>query len=222
MENAERSGSDTRLKVSELAERYGEAQREITRLRSVVEERLAEAVILTEQRDQGTAALAYCEAQRDDLAQRLHLLEEQAATQADSHERSLRELKAELTAQKGVAEEQLAQLRAEVEAAQGRLRVEEDSAGNLDNYKKRAQLALKKVHSWFLFSFCPFFLLSSCQYLHAQRAKHNNTNEFSVNRQMQRTPLCRQRCSSCRQLWTRPRLALLRLRVQSRWRTRSL
>jgi len=149
MENAERSGSDTRLKVSELAERYGEAQREITRLRSVVEERLAEATILTELRDQGAAALVTCEAQREDLAQRLHQLEEQAATQVDSHERSLRELKAELSAQKGMAEEQLAQLRAEVEAAHGRLRLEEDSAGNLDNYKKRAQLALKKVHSKF-------------------------------------------------------------------------
>lgn len=153
MENSERSGSDTRLKVNELAERYGEAQREITRLRSVVEERVAEAVILTEQRDVGAAALLTCEAQRTDLAQRLQQLEEQAEAQLALHESGLQELKAELAAQRGAAAEEMAQLRAEVEAAQGRLRLEEDSAGNLDNYKKRAQLALKKVGSR-LFSCC--------------------------------------------------------------------
>lgn len=151
MENSERSGSDTRLKVNELAERYGEAQREITRLRAVVEERVADVAILTEQRDTGAAALTACEAKVNDLTQRLLQQEQRAAVQLSTYENSLQEVNAELARQRAVTEEQTSQLRAEVEAAQGRLRLEEDSAGNLDNYKKRAQLALKKVPSIFLF-----------------------------------------------------------------------
>lgn len=209
MENSERSGSDTRLKVNELAERYGEAQREITRLRSVVEERVAEAVILTEQRDVGAAALLTCEAQRTDLAQRLQQLEEQAEAQLALHESGLQELKAELAAQRGAAAEEMARLRAEVEAAQGRLRLEEDSAGNLDNYKKRAQLALKKVD---------FRLFSCCWWDHCiGGAKLQDFCLSFLFRRIRRMRVCPRRCSSCRPLWTRPRGDSLNRRPLPKW-----
>lgn len=145
MENSERSGSDMKLKVGELAERYGEAQRELTRLRDGAEERRLEIAALTEERDRHATALSVCEAARDELVRTLKLAEEHAPTQIAVHESRVQDLEAKLARRNEEFAEQLAQLRAEVDAAHSRLRAEEDSAGNLDNYKKRAQLALKKV-----------------------------------------------------------------------------
>lgn len=134
-----------RLKASELAERYGEAQREIARLRDAVEARQVELSSVGEDRNSQSEALRICEANRDELLTRVRQLEEQAESAQSMHDQSMRELESLRQRESEQSAEQVARLRAEVDAAQSRLQVEEDSAGNLDNYKKRAQLALKKV-----------------------------------------------------------------------------
>lgn len=145
MENSERSGSDMRLKVAELAERYGDAQRELTRLRDAALDRQAEFAALVEERDRHAEALAVSEAARIELHAMLKLAEERAPAEIAVLESRAQELEALLARRGEEFSDQLTQLRAEVDAAHSRLRAEEDSAGNLDNYKKRAQLALKKV-----------------------------------------------------------------------------
>lgn len=183
MENLERSGSDVKLKVAELAERYGETQRELTRLRDGAEERQAEIVALTEEKDQHLAALSLCEAARDELAAALKLAEERAPTQIAAHETSVRELGVQLARKDEEFTEQLARLRAEVDAAHSRLRAEEDSAGNLDNYKKRAQLALKKVSRPYVFAV--LFLHRLIVLLHYSQANTTNATLTAEVQQLQ-------------------------------------
>lgn len=166
MENSERSGGDMKLKVAELAERFGESQREITRLREAAEERSAELSALTDQLSATSEALRTCETERVALVGKLKEAEEAAPVQLASYESRIGQLEGQLRKQDAEFAERTAQLRAEVDAVHSRLQVEEDSAGNLDNYKKRAQLALKKViyikticcHFHFLI-FLPTFLL---------------------------------------------------------------
>lgn len=172
IENSERSGSDLRLKVGELAERYGETQRELTRLREAAEERQLDATALMEERDGLAEALVVCEGARDELLSRLKSTEEQLPVQLAAHDTRIAELQSQLSRRGEEFSEQLAQLRAEVDAAHSRLRVEEDSAGNLDNYKKRAQIALKKVRlhvlCLFLVNNTHFSILTSGKYFQCQ------------------------------------------------------
>lgn len=148
LENTDRSSSDLRLKATELAERFGEAQREITRLRESLEERqaqvealAAEKACLEQQALTAATNLAELSAQLSDTEARCTALQTLHAQELHVlMEGKDRELRA--------GQEVVARLQAELAEANNRARAEEDSADNLDNYKKRAQLALKKVNTF--------------------------------------------------------------------------
>jgi chromosome segregation ATPase len=144
-ENIDRSGGDLRLKAAELAERHSEAQREVVRLREAAEAAALQVAALTEERDQLVAQVQLLSEQNTALsAEQASGADRYAAIQTE-YEGRLRALAEQHAADIRTREEQATQLQADLALATNRLKQEADSAGNLDQYKKKAQLALKKV-----------------------------------------------------------------------------
>ena len=125
LENAERGTGDQRAMAAELADRYGETQRELSRAKTAVQEHLL--TIESLQRDLRTS-------------------EENAAIVAQEKASALDKLQQEEDA-RAALERRVGELMDERESVEDKLRSGEDSAKVLEEYKKRAQLALKKANT---------------------------------------------------------------------------
>ena len=125
LENAERGGGDSRAMAAELADRYGETQRELSRTKMSIQEHLL--TIESLQRDQRgfDAKLAAAVGEQNAALERLQT--------ADAMRASL--------------ERRITELLEDRERVDDKLRSGEDSAKVLEEYKKRAQLALKKANT---------------------------------------------------------------------------
>jgi chromosome segregation ATPase len=134
-----------KLKTTELAERCSESQRENFKLREEVQtleqrisvlqrdmasKQISEECLLTEKRKLQTQV------------EELTLDIENKDTAYHSSIKAVEEAAAEAGR---VAKETIEQLHSEIELARSKLQVEAESSDHLDSYKKRAQLALKKV-----------------------------------------------------------------------------
>lgn len=145
LENTDRSSSDLRLKATELAERFGEAQREITKLRELVEDKQVQLDALGAEKARLESETQVSLSQMAERSSQLADAEARCQSLQSSHADELRLLAEGKAKELREGTELAARLQAELAEAHSRLRVGEDSADNLDNYKKRAQLALKKV-----------------------------------------------------------------------------
>lgn len=144
-ENTDRAAGDLRLKAAELAERYSEAQRELVRLKEGLEASDLHVSDVAVERDRLQGEVRRLTEQRDTLAAEHASAVERCATLQAEHEQQLRALAEERAGERRAHEDQLAQAQAELALAVNRMKQDADSAGNLDQYKKKAQLALKKV-----------------------------------------------------------------------------
>lgn len=144
-ENVDRSSSDLRLKANELAERYSESQREVARLREAAEAAALLTATLVEERDRALEQIRNDAAEHEQVvAQRTDLQQQLAAIQTE-HCSQLQRFQEERQREAQADKDLIAQLQAELTLAANRMKQDADSAGNLEQYKKKAQLALKKV-----------------------------------------------------------------------------
>ncbi len=145
LENLERSSSDHRLRTGELAERYGEAQREITRSHESLKEQTTQIEQFKIEVDGLNTNIATLTEEKESALRELKEVQSTAA-------RSDRQLQLDISA----LNEQIAQLEAthrahiaefqlELSSMQSRAKMDSESADVLDGYKKRAQVAMKKV-----------------------------------------------------------------------------
>lgn len=183
LESVEQQASDAKIRVSELLEKYSEAQRVIAELKASIQkindEHLGcEAKHLTlkqncndAERNFSDLLRKYEDAQRalTDLEARFREINhehadcEEKRTTLELRYDGTKALLDDCQARLQMLEEQNKQLEAQVEALQNRTRAEVDVALNLESYKKRAQLALQKVPKQLFFrvstDYCAMFRL---------------------------------------------------------------
>ena len=125
LENAERGTGDQRAMASELAERYGDVQRELSRTKTSIQGHLLTIESLQTDKKETDETFADVTEKYTNALEQIRI-----ATEArKDHERRVRELLEER------------------ERIEDKLRSDEDSAKVLEEYKKRAQLALKNANS---------------------------------------------------------------------------
>ena len=125
LENAERGTGDQRAMASELAERYGDVQRELSRTKTSIQGHLLTIENLQTDKKE---------------------TEERFADMNEKYTNALEQVRIAAEARKG-HERRVRDLLEERERMEDKLRSDEDSAKVLDEYKKRAQLALKNANS---------------------------------------------------------------------------
>eukprot|EP00981_Chlorochromonas_danica_P006329 scaffold1365_cov163-Ochromonas_danica.AAC.19 len=167
LDSVEQQASDAKVRVSELLDKYGEAQRVIAELKASIqkindEHSGCEAKQLTLKQNCNDAERnfsdllgKYEDAQRafTDLEARFREINqehtdcEEKRTALELRYNGTKTLLDDCQARLQMLEEQNKQLEAQVEALQSRTRAEVDVALNLESYKKRAQLALQKANT---------------------------------------------------------------------------
>ena len=125
LENAERGTGDQRAMASELAERYGDLQRELSRTKTSIQGHLLTIENLQTDKKETDEKFADVTEKYINALEQIRI----AAEAQKDHERRVRELLDER------------------ERIEDKLRSDEDSAKVLEEYKKRAQLALKNANS---------------------------------------------------------------------------
>lgn len=145
LENIERAYSDAKLKISQMTERV----QELTRDCGCLKDELAAANDRAARHQSESSELAdrmkVLEAERAGLASRLHEsaagYEAQLAEVEDRRRSSIRALEEKVEDQRKL----ILELQSELASTASRVKTEGDTSKELENYKKRAQLALKKV-----------------------------------------------------------------------------
>ena len=125
LEHVERDTGDQRTMAADMADRYGDTQRELSRAKTAIEEH--RLTIDSLQRDQRAA-------------------EEQISIVTNEKAMALEKLRVAEEARMAF-ERRITELLEEHEKVEDKLRQDEDSAKVLEEYKKRAQSALKKANS---------------------------------------------------------------------------
>lgn len=146
-ENTERASSDLRLKAAELAERYGESQREITRLHAIQHEQQQQLQSVQQSLTTVETEMHRCLEEKTEAVRQLSELESSKEVLVTQYEQEKVEVHEQYEKQRSMNEETIVQLQTELARAGSRLNEESNCAGELESYKKRAQLALKKVSS---------------------------------------------------------------------------
>ncbi|RYG69015.1 hypothetical protein EON64_03795 [archaeon] len=127
LETAEHSLAEAKRKVTELQEKFGENQRSVAEMKGSIESLLKE-------QDRNAEA-----------AQQLAALRTEHEQAVERHSLQLSNLKDEYSQLVCDKEIRLDTVTRQLQSLQSAQRSEEDAAAALENYKKRAQLSLKKV-----------------------------------------------------------------------------
>lgn len=146
MENTERTLSDLKLKLVDITERYNDSQREINKERELLEIKInynehLETSIQTLQ----IANLNLLEEYNENKKQ-LNDITQKYSTLLSSQQDQERMFNEKLERQQQIGNEAITELQTELASLNIRLKAESQTSGNLDSYKKKAQLALKKVY----------------------------------------------------------------------------
>lgn len=125
LENTERGSADQRRLSAELSERYGETQRELSRTKTTIQEHLLTI---------------------ENLHQDLKVQQELVILLGKEKEESKIRIKASSLTQE-LLETRIRELEEEKDIVENQLKSDDDAARVLEEYKKRAQMALKKANS---------------------------------------------------------------------------
>ena len=145
LENTERTSSDLRLKANELAERYGESQRELTRLHEEIIKMEDKVNINNEQLLKSNEINQLLNIDNIELTSKINNITENYTHEIKNLNEQIMNLNNKYLNYEKDNNHHIHELQNEVNSLNNRLKIESESAGNLDNYKKRAQLALQKV-----------------------------------------------------------------------------
>jgi phage host-nuclease inhibitor protein Gam len=149
LENTERTSSDLRLKANELAERYGESQRELTRLHEEVIKMEDNVNINNEQLLKSNEINQILNIDNKELTSKINNITENYTHEIKDLNEQIMKLNNKYLNYEKDNNNHIHELQNEVNSLNNRLKIESESAGNLDNYKKRAQLALQKVSLYY-------------------------------------------------------------------------
>ena len=147
LENAERTVSDQRAMSSELTDRYGEVQRELSRSKEKVAEQILQIEELQRELQSAVSATSGLAAEATATQDKL---EQEKVSAARLQERLVSvgaEWEGKLSSIQKTLSAKITELQTENENLLQRLRSEDETAKALEEYKKRAQIALKKANS---------------------------------------------------------------------------
>lgn len=144
-ENTERSSGDFRLKATQLAERYTEAQKEISHLQDLNTELNNKLTKCIQEKEEYIQSTKDIEKEKLELLEQFNTLQDEYQLVITKNQEILTEINTNNTIENKKKDDIIVQLQAELSSTIERMRLDASSAGNLDNYKKKAQLALKKV-----------------------------------------------------------------------------
>ena len=147
LDNLERATGDQRVMSSELAERYGDAQRELTRSKNTI---LEQGLHIEEVQRELQRAISATSGLASEAASSQAKAEENRQLVIEAEERieqSNLEWEAKTVAFNLSYESKISELQFENENLIIRLKAEDDTAKALEDYKKRAQIALKKANA---------------------------------------------------------------------------
>jgi hypothetical protein len=151
-ENVEKSTSDQHLLTTELSERYGEIQREI----AIIKENLKDKTVAFDKivEEKNILKMEFDETTKTNETLKTEKEEILAKTKETdlNHEVELAKLTKDIETIKCESKEKVESLESEVNRLIEKIKFENETSENLENYKKKAQLALKKV-LFSLFSF---------------------------------------------------------------------
>lgn len=143
IEQLDRALHDARCEVAEQAERLSDQQRALVRLTETARELQLQVETLSLELQTTQELYRSTRGENEQLLANIHLTQHTRDEMVDIH-------RAQMEEQRLLFEQQLSSARATVNALElevgnyaSRLRMESDSADVLENYKKRAQLALK-------------------------------------------------------------------------------
>ena len=158
-ENTERSSGDFRLKATQLAERYTEAQKEISHLQDLNTELNNKLTKCIQEKEEYIQSSKNIEKEKLELLEQFNTLQDVYQQVITKNQKILTEINTNNTLENKKKDDIIVQLQAELSSTIERMRLDASSAGNLDNYKKKAQLALKKVsliHSAVYIMYCMY------------------------------------------------------------------
>eukprot|EP00597_Dinobryon_sp_UTEXLB2267_P010045 CAMPEP_0170098556 /NCGR_PEP_ID=MMETSP0020_2-20130122/495_1 /TAXON_ID=98059 /ORGANISM="Dinobryon sp., Strain UTEXLB2267" /LENGTH=829 /DNA_ID=CAMNT_0010321007 /DNA_START=18 /DNA_END=2507 /DNA_ORIENTATION=- len=146
LENMERSSSDYKVKTTELAERFAEAQREIHRGQDRAKESSAKLAALQMDRDGLAEQLSSLQREREELKGRVNECSQLTTEREQRCEEELRACKQRCEQIERESQATIFGLEMQVSDLSERVKMEASTASVLDDYKKRAQLAIKKAN----------------------------------------------------------------------------
>lgn len=142
----DQTSSELKKKVTELSERYADAQREISQLISTRNSLQEEAQSLTNKIESLEESLSKEKEKsmevKQELQQKIQQLQQELINKAEEHQKELLDEKNQLEA----ANSKLLQLKAENFSLMERVKTDSSSSAELNDYKKRAQQAIKKAN----------------------------------------------------------------------------
>lgn len=147
LENLERSAGDQRALSAELADRYGETQRELTRAKNTIAEQMLQIQELQKELEGAVSATSGL---ATDAAAAQEKVDEEKAKVAKLQEKNvalLMEWQGKMAEATKTHATKVTELKLENETLLMRLKSEDESGKALEEYKKRAQVALKKANS---------------------------------------------------------------------------
>ena len=133
------------MKANELAERYGESQRELTRLHDELMKLEEKNIINNEQIQKSNEINEIITNDNIELTSKINNITENYTQEINDLNEQIKKLNNKYLNYEKDNHHHINELQNEVNSLNNRLKIESESAGNLDNYKKRAQLALQKV-----------------------------------------------------------------------------
>lgn len=133
------------MKANELAERYGESQRELTKLHDEINKIEEKLIMNNEQLQKSNEINQIINNDNIELTNKINNITENYNHEIKDLNEQIIKLNNKYSNYEKDNNNHIHELQNEVNSLNNRLKIESESAGNLDNYKKRAQLALQKV-----------------------------------------------------------------------------
>eukprot|EP01036_Dinobryon_divergens_P030757 gene30757-40051_t len=147
IENLDRSLHDSRAEAIGLTDKLSEHQQIVARLTETTRELQQNVEFLSSElkttREQYRAALA----ENEQLLANIHVTAHTKDELVDIHREQVEAMRMQYEQKLASAQARISALELEISNYDSKLRIESDSADVLENYKKRAQLALKKANT---------------------------------------------------------------------------
>ena len=146
LENSERVVGDQRAMATELADRFSDTQRELSRAKVSLEENALLVGELQRELQQAISATSGLASEATATQQKLEEEEKKVAKLTEKSASLVAEWEAKLSASNKSHAQKIAELQLEKESLLLRVKSEDETATALDEYKKRAQVALRKAN----------------------------------------------------------------------------
>ena len=143
IENLDRSLNDSRAEAIGLADKLSEHQHIVTRLTETTRELQHNVEILSSELKTTREQYRSAQAENEQLLANIHVTAHTKDELVDIHREQVEAMRMQYEQKLASSQASISALELEISNYASKLRIESDSADVLENYKKRAQLALK-------------------------------------------------------------------------------